>query len=59
MKGEQFLLTWTVFPWLPKTLYHGKTDEPWKNQFRARLGFSAIGVALLVLWYSLPYNIAY
>jgi hypothetical protein len=48
-----FAVAWAVFPWLPKTLYRGRSGQPWKNQLGARLGFSAIGAALLVLWYSL------
>ena len=48
-----FAMAFAVLPWLPKTLYRGKGRQPWENQLRARAGFSAIGAALLVLWYSL------
>ncbi len=44
-----FATAFAVFPWLPKTLYRGRGAQPWENQLRARVGFSAIGVALLVL----------
>jgi len=48
-----FAVAWTVFPWLPKTFYRGRGGQWWKNQLQARVAFSAIGVAMLVLWYSL------
>jgi hypothetical protein len=48
-----FAVAFVVFPWLPKTLMRGRGGRPWENQLLARMGFSAIGAALLVLWYSL------
>ncbi len=55
---EPFLLTfataWTVVPWLVKTINRGRSGIPYENQLAAKLGISAIGVALLILWYSLP-----
>ncbi|PYX27255.1 MAG: hypothetical protein DMG80_19100 [Acidobacteria bacterium] len=49
-----FSLLWIAGALLPRTLYRGKGGRRFENQLLARLAFVAIGVAMLVLWYSLP-----
>jgi hypothetical protein len=57
---EPFLLIgatlWILGFLLPKTLYRGRTGKPFQNQLMTRIGFVAIGLALLLLWFSLPSN---
>ena len=57
---EPFLLVFAIL-WLlgfliPKTLYRKGTGKPFENQPAARVAFAAIGLALLLLWYSLQSN---
>jgi hypothetical protein len=51
-----FAILWILGASLPKTLYRSRGGKPFENQLVARLAFAAIGLALLVLWYSLPPN---
>jgi hypothetical protein len=53
-----FLLVVAAFfillPLMPSPLGRGKSGIPHKNQAVARVACAPIGVALLLLWYSLP-----
>jgi hypothetical protein len=48
-----FAILWMLGALLPKTLYRNRADKPFENQLMARMAFAAIGLALLLLWYSL------
>jgi hypothetical protein len=54
---EPFLLICAAAPiviaLLPITLQR-KGGRPFENQIAARIAFAAIGLALLLLWFSLP-----
>jgi hypothetical protein len=54
---EPFLLCFSLL-WIAATFLPGKlrrrNGTPYEKQTMARAGFLAIGIALLVLWYSLP-----
>jgi hypothetical protein len=55
---EPFLLIFSVF-WilaaiLPKQINRGRSGIPYENQALARAGMIGIGLAMLLLWYSLP-----
>ena len=52
-----FAILWILGALLPKTLYRGSTGMPFENQVAARIAFAAIGVALFLLWFSLPPNL--
>lgn len=49
-----FAILWILAFLLPKTLYRNRSGKPFENQLVARIAFLAIGLALLLLWYSLP-----
>jgi len=49
-----FAVLWILGFLLPKTLYRKGTGKPFENQLVARIAFVAIGLAILLLWYSLP-----
>jgi hypothetical protein len=49
-----FSIIWILGALLPRQLYRRRSGIPYENQRLARAAFLAIGVALLVLWYSLP-----
>jgi len=55
---EPFLLTfsvlWIVAAILPKKINRRRSGVPYENQALARAGLVAIGLAMLVLCYSLP-----
>jgi hypothetical protein len=51
-----FAILWIAGFLLPKTLYRKGSRKPFENQLVARIVFLAIGLALLLLWYSLPPN---
>jgi hypothetical protein len=40
-------------PWLQKNIYQ-KDGQPFPNQLQVKPVVSAIGIWLLVIWYSLP-----
>ena len=48
-----FALLWIAFPLLPIRWYRKRTREPAKDHLARRATMIAIGLALLVLWYSL------
>ena len=39
---------------LPKTVHRKRNGQPFKNLLVGRVAFVASGLALLMLWYSLP-----
>jgi len=49
-----FAVLWILGFLLPKTLYRKGAGKPFENQLVARIAFVAIGLAMLLLWYSLP-----
>jgi hypothetical protein len=49
-----FAILWILGALLPKPLYRSRSGKPFENQLLARIAFTAIGLALLLLWYSLP-----
>jgi hypothetical protein len=55
---EPFLLGFAILlilgALLPKTLYRNRNGKPFENLLEGRIAFVAIGLALLLLWYSLP-----
>jgi hypothetical protein len=51
-----FAILWIADFLLPKTLYRKGSGKPFENQLVARIAFLAIGLVLLLLWYSLPPN---
>jgi hypothetical protein len=57
---EPFLLTFSVlfilFGMLPKNFYQKRDGTPFQNLGMARIACVAIGLAQLLLWYSLPSN---
>jgi hypothetical protein len=48
-----FALLWLAFPLLPITWYPKPTGEPAEDHMARRAALIAIGLAMLVLWYSL------
>ncbi|OLE57218.1 MAG: hypothetical protein AUG13_05100 [Chloroflexi bacterium 13_1_20CM_2_59_7] len=51
-----FSLLWIAGAVLPKKLYRKSSGKPFERQLLARIGFLAIGLSLLLLWYSLRSN---
>jgi hypothetical protein len=57
---EPFLLLFSVF-WIlaaiiPKKINRGRSGVPYENQALARAALIVIGLATLLLWYSLPWR---
>jgi hypothetical protein len=48
-----FSLLWIAATFLPGE-FRRRNGTPYEKQIMARTGFLAIGIGLLVLWYSLP-----
>jgi len=48
-----FSVIWILIALVPRKLYR-RSGKPFENQRIARVAFTSIGLALLVLWYSLP-----
>jgi len=55
---EPFLLGFAIVlilgSLLPKTVYRKRNGKPYENLLGGRIAFLAIGLALLMLWYSMP-----
>ncbi|PYV58175.1 MAG: hypothetical protein DMG90_03120 [Acidobacteria bacterium] len=49
-----FSVLWLLASVLPKKINRGRSGIPYENQTVARAGMIGIGLAMLLLWYSLP-----
>jgi succinate-acetate transporter protein len=49
-----FSLLWLAFCLLPAGFFRRRNGEPYDDLLFRRIAFAGIGIAMLVLWYSLP-----